>query len=184
MDPGRGASAVRWHGVGGTGRRHAGLGWLVPLLERNLRPGAPGAPDVVSVRLAAFLQRAALHRFRLHRTGTVRELFAAFAGEDLSGDHACDAACRGSEPLEARVLRQPSNFRGHRRMRRCGAAALSPNHCSGTALETALAGSAGNGGVGNRRRPVALRPRSRLRLSRWRFSSRLWILRSAWDRRC
>ena len=92
MDIRRAACDVRRTGVGRTWRRVAGVGRLVPLLERNLWPEQTRQVHLVFIHLAIDLQRAAFDCVGLHRTVAIRQLYLArpgpyifFAGHKRAG---------------------------------------------------------------------------------------------------
>ena len=85
MDTWRHLRHLRWAGVGGTGRGHAGVGRIVSLPERKLWAERRRAADFVSVYLAAFFQRAPVDRLRRNRAGRLCGLFVARPGSAVCG---------------------------------------------------------------------------------------------------
>ena len=78
---------------------------LVSVSERNLRAKVAGTPAVVSLHLAAFVQRAAFDRLRLHRTGALCGIPLARPGPRLAVAHLSrsDVPLLGSLEVSTRV---------------------------------------------------------------------------------
>src|SRR5580693_10182900 len=87
MDRGRAARGMRWAGVGGTGLDVSRVGWIVPLLKRDLWAAKMGPADFVSLHLATFLQCSAVDCQWVHRAGRLRCLLLAELGDSLRRTH-------------------------------------------------------------------------------------------------